>query len=167
MSTESFESTSASTSDMNATEIVRNAAKIRCVTYKDDFSSNKCSYDDMMIGVHNGVVGCNSGVFGASSPGDIVLITSNKGKEKYFIVGVLTNQLHNCDAWKNEGGFAWEHNFEYTPLSKIVFITNELKAEMVKICLNHNVDDKYLLHSRFCGIRYKPILMDMFALNII
>jgi hypothetical protein len=165
MLTESFESTVAD--KMNAAEIVRNANKIRCVTYKDDFSANKCSYDDMMIGVNSGVVGCNSGVFGSSSSGDIVIITSNKGKEKYFIVGVLRNQLHNCDAWKHEGGFAWDHNFEYTPLSKIVFITNELKAEMVKICLNHNVDDKYLLHSRFCGIRYKPVLIDMFALNII
>ena len=148
-------------------ESISAANKIRCVTYKDEFSSMHSSYNDLMIGAQNGVVGCSSKVFGSSKIGDIVLITANNDKEKYFVVGVLTNVLDNCNLWHEGGGFTWEYNFEYTPLSKIIHIDEAFTQKMMDICTRHGVNDKYMLHSRFCGIRYKNVLLDMFKEHII
>ena len=147
---------------MNSLEYLQATKKIRCVTYKDEFSSMKSSINDLMISVQNRVVGCGSSVFGASKTGDIVLITANNEKEKYFVIGVLTKSLEDCNLWHDAGGFAWKYNFEYIPLTNIIHITDKFTQKMAIICARHAVDYKYMLHSRFCGIRYKPALIDLF-----
>ncbi len=127
--------------------------QLRCVTYKDEFSADKSSYNDMMIGVKNKVVGCGSKVFGASKTGDRVIITSNMGKTKFFIIGVLKDSLPECKLWLAAGGHLWDYNFTYEPLTQVYELTPRLQRRINKMCAAADVKPDYLFHSRFCGAK--------------
>ena len=142
---------------------IERTLKIRCVTYKDEFScpdetGRQNAVQDLLIGVEHRTVGCNSKVFGSSKPGDIVIITA----KNRVIIGVLTQQLESCTLWKDKGGLLWEYNFEYKPLSDVVVVDEEFKRKKIEICTRNNVKPEHLFHSRFCGIRYKETLIEMF-----
>lgn len=141
--------------------------KLRCVRYKDAFSAKGSSYKDLLIGVTHRVVGCNSKVFGASNPGDYVIVVANDGPRIFFTIGRLAERLYDCHLWADEGGHVWEHNFIYTPLLADPTpqeITPELKSKIEDLCTAHLVDPAHLFHSRFCGKRYIPVLHDLIAL---
>lgn len=135
--------------------------KIRCVTYKDKFSVGNCSYNDLEISVKNKVVGCGSKVFGASKPGDVVIICANKGKDKYFTIGILYEKIDECDEWKKEGGFTWQYNWKYIEVYDIVKRDIQFQREYKEVCIKNKVDLTNMFHSRFCGIAYKQVLIDL------
>ena len=137
--------------------------KLRCVRYKDAFSAKGSSYQDLLIGTEHRVVGCNSKVFGSSKSGDYVIVVANDGPRLYFTVGCLTERLYDCHLWADEGGRIWEHNFMYTPLLELQEITPVLKSKIEDLCAAHLVDPVHLLHSRFCGKRYIPVLLELIA----
>ena len=127
--------------------------RLRCVRYKDAFSAKGSSYQDLLIGTEHRVVGCNSKVFGASKPGDYIIVVANNGPRLFFTIGRLTERLYDCHLWADEGGHMWEHNFIYTPLLADPApqeITPELKTKMEDLFAAHLVDPSHLLHSRFC-----------------
>ena len=133
--------------------------KLRCVRYKDAFSAKGSSYQDLLIGTEHRVVGCNSKVFGSSKSGDYVIVVANDGPHLYFTVGCLTERLYDCHLWADEGGRIWEHNFMYTPLLPGIYErTRELTARVETLCKAALIDPAYLFHSRFCGVRYAPVL---------
>jgi hypothetical protein len=137
--------------------------KVRCVTYTDAFSAGHCSYNDLLIGAKHNVVGCNSKVFGAGRPGDLVIITANKGKERFFTIGTLDQRLITCNLWADDGGHVWTYNSIYTPLIGIHAVTPAIKEMLATICTKYLVDPRYVMHSRFCGERYAPVLRDLVA----
>ncbi len=134
--------------------------QIRCVTYKDEFSADKSSYNDMMIGVKNKVVGCGSKTFGASKAGDIVIITSNMGKTKFFLIGVLKEKLPECKLWLAAGGHLWDYNFTYEPLTQVYELTPRLQRRINKICAAADVKPTYLFNSRLCGAKMYEGVVD-------
>jgi hypothetical protein len=138
--------------------------KVRCVTYKDDFSAHGCSFNDLLIGARHTVVGCNSNVFGSSKPGDLVIITANRGKRKFFTIGVLTERLYECTLWADAGGRVWEHNFVYHPLLDGLYErTPAINARVSELCAQLLINPTYVFHSRFCGERYAPVLRTLVA----
>ncbi len=140
--------------------------KLRCVRYKDAYSAKGSSYKDLLIGIAHNVVGCNSKVFGASKPGDYVIVVANDGPRLFFTIGRLNERLYDCHLWADEGGHVWEHNFTYAPLladSALQEITPVIKIKIEDLCTTHLVDPAHLLHSRFCGERYIPVLLELIA----
>ena len=137
--------------------------QVRCVTYKDEFSAEECSYKDMMIGVKHLVVGCGSKVFGASTDGDLVIITSNLGKTKFFTIGLLRDRLETCKLWQDAGGRMWDYNFRYEPLIGVYEVTPRMQRRIDKICAAAEVKPDYLFHSRFCGKKYEPVVEALVA----
>ncbi len=134
--------------------------KVRCVTYKDEFSADHDAVNDLLIGARHCVVGCNSKVFGSSKPGDLVIITA----KRFFTVGTLTERLYECTLWADNGGRTWDHNFIYTPLLPGIYErTPELTARVETLCAEILIDPAYLFHSRFCGVRYAPVLRTLIA----
>jgi hypothetical protein len=138
--------------------------KIRCVTYKDEFSIDGSSYNDLLVSIEQKVVGCGSSVFGASKKGDIVIICANKGKEKYFTIGVLDRRLTSCSEWHIRGGREWEHNFTWIQLCPLIKKDLYFDHDFVEICNKHGLKWQYMFNSRLCGIRYKPVLEDLLVL---
>jgi hypothetical protein len=132
--------------------------KLRCVTYKDAFSANGCSFTDLEIGMAHTAVGCNSKVFGSSRPGDLVIITANNGRRRYFTAGILLERLVECSLWAAAGGHTWEYNFLYRPLTGCHEITPTIKERVTALCEPLIIDPAYFFHSRFCGERYLPVL---------
>ena len=135
--------------------------KVRCVTYKDEFSADRCTYNDLLIGVKHKTVGCGSKVFNASKTGDLVIITGNLGKARFFTIGTLKERLESCDLWAAEGGRVWDYNFTYEPLTGVHEVTAKVEALIAASCKKHEVDPRYVMHSRFCGERYAPVLRDL------
>ena len=138
-------------------------SKVRCVTYTDKFSIQGSSIIDMEVGHQHRMVGCNSSVFGTSKKGDIVIITSKDGNKKYAVIGVLKDKLESCDLWATRGGHYWKHNYTYLALTKIFEITPEIIEKIVELCESdpNKPNPKYLFHSRFCGIRYRGVVMEL------
>lgn len=134
--------------------------QVRCVTYKDEFSADKSSYNDMMIGVKDKVVGCGSKKFGASTDGDIVIITSNMGKTKFFTIGFLKDRLEICKLWQEAGGRMWDYNFTYEPLVGVYELTPRLQRRINKICAGEGEKSTYLFHSLFCGEKRYGLVVD-------
>ena len=132
--------------------------RIRCVAYKDDYSAKKSSYNDLVIGNDHSIVGCGSSVFGASRPGDFVLITGEKSKKKYTVIGILEKYIPNDETWSKEGGHIWPHNWTYRALTPIFEVDKEMKEKIKKVCEEHSLNPNCVFHSRFCGIRNKPVV---------
>lgn len=142
--------------------LTRTMTKIRCVSYTDAFSADGCSLTDLQLGVLNGVVGCNSSVFGSSQPGDLVIMAASSAKKQYFALGTLGERLPKCSVWKDAGGHIWAHNFTYVPLAPGIHErTDEVNASVAALCTKHGVDPRYFFHPRFCGERYAPVLQDL------
>ena len=138
-------------------------SKVRCVTYTDKFSIQGSSMIDLEVGHQHRMVGCNSSVFGASKRNDIVIITAKDGKKKYAVIGVLKEKLDSCDLWLRRGGHQWKHNYTYVTLTEIFEVTSEVMEEIVRLCDSdpNKPNPKYLFHSRFCGIRYRGVVMEL------
>jgi hypothetical protein len=138
--------------------------KVRCVTYKDAFSADHCSFTDLQIGTAHTIVGCNSKVFGSSRPGDLVIITANRGPTRYFTAGILMERLLECSLWAAAGGHTWEFNFTYMPLLPGIYeITPAIRARVAALCEPLHIDPAYFFHSRFCGERFAPVLRELVA----
>lgn len=133
--------------------------KLRCVTYKDEYSVGNSSYNDLKISMDKKVVGCGSSVFGASKKGDVVILCANKAKENYFVIGVLDERLERCNEWAKEGGRMWEHNFTFYPLTPIVKRDRFFQNDFERICEANQIKWQYMFNSRLCGIRYKPVVL--------
>lgn len=58
------------------------SSKLICVTYKNEYSADKDSHRDLMIGVEHGVVGCGSKGLNSCKEGDYVVINATKNKEQ-------------------------------------------------------------------------------------
>jgi hypothetical protein len=137
--------------------------KLRCVNYVNKYSIDNDSFADLTIGDQHNLVGCNSGVFGASNPGDFVIITAKKNNtnELYAVIGVLESRVPNCTLWADRGGCTWRHNFKYTAKTPIFHVTEDIFNFITAACQELQVDPKYLFHSRFCGARYLPVVYQM------
>jgi hypothetical protein len=148
---------------------LKDFTKIRCVTYKDDYSINKSSYNDLNISIEKEVVGCNSSVLGSkqTKQGDIVIITANKKSKRYFVIGIIQERLEKCDEWSVRGGNEWKFNFKIKIITPINEINKEFKNSLKKNCELENLNENHLFHSRFCGIRYKNVLINLIKEKII
>jgi hypothetical protein len=137
--------------------------KVRCVSYTSEFSIRGTGLTDLQIGHEHRVVGCNSNVFGSSNQNDLVIVTTKENNKRYVVIGVLKNKLDSCDLWAREGGHIWKYNFTYIALTKIFEVTDEIKEKIKQLCKldPQNPDPKYLFHSRFCGSRYKNVLLEL------
>jgi hypothetical protein len=134
---------------------------IRCVGYKNEYSAEKSSFRDLEIGLEYGVVGCSSKVFGSKNTkrGDIVLITADKDKKRYAIIGRLEEKIEgNCIKWMEHGGMMWDYNWTYTPLTNIFQIDNE---EIKQLSLRHDVKWKNVFHSRFSSKIVRPVVDEL------
>jgi hypothetical protein len=137
--------------------------KVRCIRYTDKFSAGHCSYNDLLIGAKYQTVGCNSTTLGAGRPGELVIVVANRGKERFFTIGTLDQRLLECNLWADEGGHVWANNFTYTPLIGIHAVSPAIKELVATLCTKYLVDPRYVMHSRFCGERYAPVLRDLVA----
>jgi hypothetical protein len=140
---------------------------IRCVTYKDKFSSKSSAYNDLMLGYENKVVGCSSKIFGASKKNDIVIINVKKNGIIHAIIVRLDTKLDECNVWINQGGLKWEYNWTYEPITDIFQYDNKTKNEMINFCTIHSLKHKNLFHPRFCSILLKKavdVLIKKFSL---
>jgi hypothetical protein len=130
---------------------------IRCVTYKDNYSADKCAYNDLEIGCKHKVVGCGNKVFGGSKNGDIVIINATKDGIKHVVIGELSRKLESCDKWRNAGGHSWEYNWEYIPLTREFEYDSETKRQVNDICTNQ-LNSNILFNSRFCSKKFMPVV---------
>ena len=131
---------------------------IRCVTYVPEHSAGNCSFNDLLIGITHGVVGCGSKVFNASNPGDYVIINATKNKIKYVVIGVLCEKLDSCDKWKIEGGNTWSYNWSYKPVTPIFTYDDSTKDEVKKIAEENSLNPNLLFNSRFCSKKLRPLI---------
>jgi hypothetical protein len=143
---------------------------IRCVTYSHEFSAGHCSYNDVIIGIEHGVVGCGSKVFNASKPGDLVIINGIKDKKKYVVIGILCEKLVSCDVWAKNGGVLWPYNWTYKPITKMFQYDEATKNRVKQISEIYSLNHKILLNSRFCSKKLKPIvdmLIDLYENKLV
>jgi hypothetical protein len=142
---------------------------IRCVTYSDEFSAGHCSYNDIIIGIEHGVVGCGSKVFNASKPGDLVIINGKKDKKRYVVIGILCEKLVSCcDVWAKNGGVYWPYNWTYKPITNLFQYDEATKNRAKQISEIYSLNHKILFNSRFCSKKLKPMvdmLIDLFSNN--
>lgn len=134
---------------------------IRCIVYKNEFSADHSSYRDLEIGVENGVVGCSSKVFGSNNTkrGDLVLITGEKNKKRYAVIGMLTEKIEgDCIEWLIQGGKLWDYNWKYIPLTNIFQIDNE---EIKELSFRHNIKWKNVFHPRFSSKIVRPVVDEL------
>jgi len=135
--------------------------KVRCVAYSDKFSINNSSFEDLKLGHEYTTVGCNSSVFGASVPGDFVIITAKSKGERIAVLGVLVEKVDDCLLWQNRGGKQWKYNFKYQPLTDIFKIEQHIFDFLDKECIEKDIKSQYFFHSRFCGARYKDVFTNL------
>jgi hypothetical protein len=131
---------------------------VRCVTYVSKFSAGNCGYEDLMIGVKHGVVGCGSKVFNSSNPGDLVLISATLNKTRHAVIGVLCEKIESCDAWQKEGGIVWPYNWTYEPITTTFVYDESTKEEVQQIAEEHALNPHMLFNPRFCSKKMRPIL---------
>ena len=134
--------------------------KLICVTYKNEYSADKDSHRDLMIGVENGVVGCGSIGLNSCKEGDYVVINATKDKVKHVVIGRLTERLDSCDKWKQEGGLAWPYNFKYKQVTEIFQVDDELNEELKQFCETNKLKKNNLFNSRFCSNKLQ-LVVDM------
>ena len=139
------------------------AKKLRCVTYKDEFSIDSSSYNDLVLGMEKRMVACNSTPFANLDKGDIVVVTANKGKARFFYIGLIGERHGQTALWKENGGsHIWNYSFECTPITPICEETAEVKAIIKKTCEEHDIKC-YLFNSRFCTIQREMIHLKALA----
>ena len=136
------------------------SSKVICVTYKNEYSADKDSHRDLMIGVEHGVVGCGSKGFNSCKEGDYVVINATKDKVKHVVIGRLTERLESCDKWKDEGGLVWPYNFKYKQVTKIFQVDGELNEELKQFCETNKLKKNNLFNSRFCSNKLQ-LVVDM------
>lgn len=130
-----------------------NILNIRCITYKDNFSAKNSAYKDLMLGYEYGVVGCSSKVFGSlkTKKGDIVIINAKKDGVTHAIIGCLDTKLVECKVWSNEGGYNWDYNWTYVPLTDKFQYDTETKDEIIELCTTYSLKYRNLFNSRLCS----------------
>ena len=136
---------------------------LKCVTYTDEHSVSHSSYEDLMIGVDHKILGCGAANLFVN---DTVILTANKGKQRWAMVVQLTERIYDCDLWATHGGKRWDHNFKYVPLTTVFPITPEIKAAMKDLGLKYELNPNNLLNSRFCSSKMWPLLEDLFASKV-
>lgn len=137
--------------------------KIRCVSYVDHYSISQSSLRDLEIGHRERIVGCNSSVFGASKSNDFVIINATHHGKKYAVIGILKEKLDFCNLWQRHGGNLWKYNYTYVSLTDIFEVTTEVKERIAQYCAEdeNKPNPSHLIHSRFCGIRYKNVILKL------
>lgn len=154
---------------MNPLEVIAAAKSMRAVSYTDEMSAEKCSFKDLQIGYDNCTVGCNSAIFGSSTtgPGDLIIIMAKKNKKLYMNIGVLGERLESCTLWRDQGGHEWKYNFQYKPLTQIFEVTDTIRNAVIDIAVQNSCKTTTFFNSRFCSIKLRPIVHELFAQNII
>jgi hypothetical protein len=156
-------------STMNTTK------RLTCVRYTDAMSIGHCSYNDLALGAKHCIVGANGKAFGASKPGDRVIIVANQGKKRYFTVVQIVERLAECSLWAEaqtdaeaqtnagESGHVWSHNYIYTPLIGITEITDAVTALRDTVAGKLLLNPTNFFHARFCSKKLNPLLDGMLA----
>jgi hypothetical protein len=145
------------------------SSKVICVTYRNEYSADKNSYRDLMIGVEYGVVGCGSKGLNACKEGDYVIINATKDKVKHVVIGRLTEQLESCDKWKREGGLEWPYNFKYKQVTEIFQLDDALNNEIIHFCELNKLKRNNLFNSRFCSNKLQLVvdmLIKKYSINL-
>lgn len=148
-------------------ETIKNCKNIRAIHYKDEYSVDHCSYKDLELGHIHGKVGCNSKIFNATHPGDIVMIKGTKNKKDYISIGIIRTRIAECTLWQDHGGHKWTYNFTYTPITDIIEITPTFKATVIELGRTNNCNSKNFFNARFCSVKLKSIFLDLVVDNII
>ncbi len=136
-------------------------SRLCCVTYADRNSVRNQAYEDLVLGHTHQVVACNASSFGSSVPGDRVIITACRGKQRFFVVGRIAERVFDCTLWAEHGGLHWEHAFLYTPLTDILLMTPEFKATLDASAITHCLNAKIFFNSLYCSARLNPLLDDL------
>jgi hypothetical protein len=126
-------------------------------------SIGHCSYNDLALGAKHCIVGANGKAFGASKPGDRVIIVANQGKKRYFTVVQIVERLAECSLWASEGGHVWSHNYIYTPLIGITEITDTVTTLRDTVAGQLLLNPANFFHARFCSKKLNPLLDGMLA----
>lgn len=137
--------------------------RLTCVAYADRNSVRNQAYEDLVLGHSHSIVACNAASFGASVPGDRVIITALRGKQRYFVVGQILERIYDCALWAEHGGLHWEHAFLYRPLTDILPVTPALKDALSAAAATHGLNAKIFFNPLYCSSRLNPLLDDLLA----
>ena len=137
--------------------------RLCCVTYADRNSVRNQAYEDLVLGHTHRIVACNAAAFGASAPGDRVIITAVRDKQRFFVIGQISERIYECTLWADYGGLHWEHAFLYTPLTDILAVTPAIKAALDASAATRGLNPNNFFHPRFCSARLNPLLDDLLA----
>jgi hypothetical protein len=139
------------------------STRLCCVTYTDRNSIKNQAAEDLILGHTERVVACNAKAFGASVPGDRVIITAKRGATRLFVIALIKERLLNCYLWRDHGGLSWEHAFLYEPLTEILELTPAHEAVIAAAAARHFRNKNNLFHARFCSALMNPVLDELLA----
>ncbi len=129
-------------------------SRVIVVTYTDEHSIGKDAVVDFAHGVEKGIVACNNARLKKAVAGDLVVVRA----ADFFLVGALIAEApEEKDSWKKAGGESWEICWKYKPLSTIIEITKEMRAEFMLLCEPLGINSRYLLNSRLCPYAAVPV----------
>jgi hypothetical protein len=149
------------------TTFLDSAKKFYTVTYTNEHSAGKSSYNDLLITCAQGVVGCGNKRFGKAEMGDVVLVQASHGKgkaqRKVFCIGILGGQIPECHEWFSKGGEIWPYNYEFLPITPIITRDEAFMSEIGLACEKTGVKHTCIFNSRFASEKsLKPLLTYMF-----
>ena len=150
---------------MSATNIIAwsimSSTRLCCVTYADRNSIKNQAAEDLILGHQHRVVACNAAAFGASVPGDRVIITAKQGSKRLFVVAQIRERLYDCHLWRDHGGLSWEHVFLYEPLTELQELTSVHQDIIAEAAARHGCNKNNLFHPMFCSARMNPVLDEL------
>lgn len=136
-------------------------SRLTCVRYTDAMSIGRSSFNDLELGKEHNIVGANGKAFGASKPGDRVIIVANRGAKKYFQVVVIQERLLDCTLWATNGGHVWSHNFLFRPVTGICELDGTVITVRNTVAKELLLNSNNLFHSRFCSAKLNRLLDGM------
>ena len=104
--------------------------RVHCINYTDTNSVDGKSYEDMVLGRTQKMVGCNNLNLRKAAPGDIVIVTAKKSGVRVAHIGILKGKSDTCLLWAahGSGGRMWEFNWEYDPCTADLSVTRVVKT---------------------------------------
>ena len=113
----------------------------RTVVYANKYSIGGSSYNDLQLGATHTIMGSNK----PFAPSTRVVIKAALGKNTYFQIVRIEEQLSTCTLWEDrgDGGRKWKYNYRFSSLTDICALDNKLNAFLdtagKELQLNHKI----------------------------
>jgi hypothetical protein len=140
-------------------------SKIICVSYTDEFSSDKNSHNDTIIGYQHRLVSSGNILLNKATPGTLCIVRNERG---YFYICVLISKMTMpVSLWKDyphdfHAGKMFKYTWTTFNLTDILSIDKIFKSEQIKeLTDNCNIKNlRLMFNSRLCGygVKYMPFI---------